>query len=207
MWLKSSKNEQKLVRETFLLYIKDEHQARTSSVHIIFTFLVIRLHHDGLKWFMFSYPWDPVARPWVGTSHARNFNLDLDDHQSCHHGPWPRVLDPKMGPRGLIATLTVWCGFGHTPTRQASRQALDFFLLVSTSGNFMLCTEREKKETKKCHTRFWKANRMRTMYVSGSETHVHNDYIIGHHQTLLKVNSRKVLYYNKMSETSTESNV
>jgi hypothetical protein len=40
-----------------------------------------------------------------------------------------------------------------------------------------------------CHTRFWNANRMRTMYVPGAETHVHNDYIIGHHHTLLKVNS------------------
>jgi hypothetical protein len=30
---------------------------------------------------------------------------------------------------------------------------------------------------------------MRTMYVPGSKTHVHNDYIIGHHHTLLKVNS------------------
>jgi hypothetical protein len=47
---------------------------------------------------------------------------------------------------------------------------------------------------------------MRTMYVPGSETHVHNDYIIGHHRTLLKVNSEKVIYYNKMSKTSTESN-
>jgi hypothetical protein len=46
---------------------------------------------------------------------------------------------------------------------------------------------------------------MRTMYVPGSETHVHNDYIIGHHHTLLKVNSRKVLYYIRMSKTSTES--
>jgi hypothetical protein len=34
---------------------------------------------------------------------------------------------------------------------------------------------------------------MRTMYVPGSETHVHSDYIIGHHHTLLKVNSGKVL--------------
>jgi hypothetical protein len=40
---------------------------------------------------------------------------------------------------------------------------------------------------------FWKVNRMRTMYVPGSETHVHNDYIIGHHHTLLKINSGKVL--------------
>jgi hypothetical protein len=56
-----------------------------------------------------------------------------------------------------------------------------------------------------CHTRFWKANRMRTMYVPGSETHVHNDYIIRHHHTLLKVNSGNVLYYIKMSKTSIES--
>jgi hypothetical protein len=28
-----------------------------------------------------------------------------------------------------------------------------------------------------CHTRFQKANRMRTMYVPGSEIHVHSDYI------------------------------
>jgi hypothetical protein len=40
-----------------------------------------------------------------------------------------------------------------------------------------------------CHIRFWKANRMRTMYVPGSETHIHSDYIIGHHHTLLKVDS------------------
>jgi hypothetical protein len=46
---------------------------------------------------------------------------------------------------------------------------------------------------------------MRTMYVSGSETHVHSDYIIGNHHTLLKVNSRKVLYYIKMSKNSIES--
>jgi hypothetical protein len=32
---------------------------------------------------------------------------------------------------------------------------------------------------------------MRTMYVSGSETHVHSDYIIGHHHTLLEINSEK----------------
>jgi hypothetical protein len=28
-----------------------------------------------------------------------------------------------------------------------------------------------------CHTRFWKVNRMETMYVPGSEIHVHGDYI------------------------------
>jgi hypothetical protein len=31
---------------------------------------------------------------------------------------------------------------------------------------------------------------MRTMYMPGSETHVHNDYIIGHHHNLLKINNR-----------------
>jgi hypothetical protein len=28
---------------------------------------------------------------------------------------------------------------------------------------------------------------MRTMYVLGSEIHAHNDYIVGHHHTLLKI--------------------
>jgi hypothetical protein len=46
---------------------------------------------------------------------------------------------------------------------------------------------------------------MRTMYVPGSETHVHIDYIIGHHHTMLEINSGKVLDYIKMSKTSTES--
>jgi hypothetical protein len=39
----------------------------------------------------------------------------------------------------------------------------------------------------------------------GSETHIHIDYIIGHRHTLLKVTSGKVLYYIKISKTSTES--
>jgi hypothetical protein len=30
-------------------------------------------------------------------------------------------------------------------------------------------------------------------------THVHSDYIIGHHHTMLEINSEKVLYYIKMS--------
>jgi hypothetical protein len=38
-----------------------------------------------------------------------------------------------------------------------------------------------------CQTLFWKVNRMRTMYMPGSEIHVHNDYIVGHHHTLLKI--------------------
>jgi hypothetical protein len=36
-------------------------------------------------------------------------------------------------------------------------------------------------------------------------THVHSDYIIGHHHTMLGLNSRKVLSYIKMFETSIES--
>jgi hypothetical protein len=35
------------------------------------------------------------------------------------------------------------------------------------------------------------------MYVPGLETHVHSDYIIGHHHIMLKVNSRKVLYLHQ----------
>jgi hypothetical protein len=46
---------------------------------------------------------------------------------------------------------------------------------------------------------------MRTMYMPGSETHVHSDYIIGHHYTVLEINSGKVLNYIKMSKTSIES--
>jgi hypothetical protein len=37
-------------------------------------------------------------------------------------------------------------------------------------------------------------------------THVHSDYIIGHHHTMLELNNAKVLNYIKMSETSIESN-
>jgi hypothetical protein len=36
-------------------------------------------------------------------------------------------------------------------------------------------------------------------------THVHSDYIIGHHHKMLELNSRNVLSYIKMSETSIES--
>jgi hypothetical protein len=36
-------------------------------------------------------------------------------------------------------------------------------------------------------------------------THVHIDYIIGHHHTMLELNSGKVLNYIKMFETPIES--
>jgi hypothetical protein len=42
-----------------------------------------------------------------------------------------------------------------------------------------------------CNTRFCKVNRMRTMYVPGSKTHIHINYIIGHHHTLLEINRGK----------------
>jgi hypothetical protein len=54
------------------------------------------------------------------------------------------------------------------------------------------------------HTRFWKAKRMRTMYVSRSETHIHRNYIVIHHHTLFKIIAEIVLYYIKISKTSTE---
>jgi hypothetical protein len=38
------------------------------------------------------------------------------------------------------------------------------------------------------------------------KTHVHSDYIIAHHHTMLKLNNEKVLNYIKMFETSIESN-
>jgi hypothetical protein len=41
------------------------------------------------------------------------------------------------------------------------------------------------------------------MYVPGSETHVHNDYIVGHHHTLLEIKAEIVHYYIKMYKTST----
>jgi hypothetical protein len=44
-----------------------------------------------------------------------------------------------------------------------------------------------------------------SLSVPGSETHVHNDYIIGHLHTMLEINSRKVLNYIKMSKISIES--
>jgi hypothetical protein len=46
---------------------------------------------------------------------------------------------------------------------------------------------------------------MRTLYMPGSETHVHINYIVGHHHTLLKIIAEMVLYYIKMSKPSTES--
>jgi hypothetical protein len=47
---------------------------------------------------------------------------------------------------------------------------------------------------------------MRTMYVSGSETHVHIDYIIRHYHKLLKINSENVFYHIKMFKTFTVIN-
>jgi hypothetical protein len=43
------------------------------------------------------------------------------------------------------------------------------------------------------------------MYMPGSETHVHNDYKVGHHHTLLKIIAEIILYYIKMSKTPIKS--
>jgi hypothetical protein len=44
-------------------------------------------------------------------------------------------------------------------------------IMSSSSCSFLYVLQQQ------CHTRFWKVNRMRTMYVPGSEIHVHIDYI------------------------------
>jgi hypothetical protein len=41
---------------------------------------------------------------------------------------------------------------------------------------------------------------MRNMYVPESETHVHSDYIIGHHHTLLKVNREKSILLHQNAQ-------
>jgi hypothetical protein len=79
--------------------------------------------------------------------------------------------------------------------------SLELRLFVSINAEMA----EDKRIEDPCHTRFWKVNRMRTMYVPTSETHVHSDYIIGHHHTMLAINSGKVLNYIKISKTSTES--
>jgi hypothetical protein len=63
--------------------------------------------------------------------------------------PRPRLVNSGVGPANGRP--------GQAPTDQV------FF-----SSQLCLCS---------CHTRFWKVNRMRTMYVPGSEIHVHSDYI------------------------------
>jgi hypothetical protein len=45
------------------------------------------------------------------------------------------------------------------------------------------------------------------MYVPGSETHIHSGYIVGHHDTLIKIIAEIVLYYIKMSKISTIINL
>jgi hypothetical protein len=42
---------------------------------------------------------------------------------------------------------------------------------------------------------------MLTMYVPGSETHVHIDYIVGHHHILLKINDgNSILLYQDVQD-------
>jgi hypothetical protein len=56
-----------------------------------------------------------------------------------------------------------------------------------------------------CHTRFLEGKPNANHVRARIKTHVHSDYIIGHHHTMLELNSGKVLGYIKMSETSIES--
>jgi hypothetical protein len=48
---------------------------------------------------------------------------------------------------------------------------------------------------------------MRTMYVLGLETHVHNDYIIGHHHTLIKVNRGSTLLHQDVQDIDRVYNI
>jgi hypothetical protein len=73
------------------------------------------------------------------------------------------------------------------------------------SPTLSLVTPKKGKKEASYHTRFWKANRMQTMYVPGSETHVHNDYIVGRHHTLLKINIGNSTLLHQDVQTSTES--
>jgi hypothetical protein len=53
---------------------------------------------------------------------------------------------------------------------------------------------------------FWRYWLSHPVLEGKPNAHVHSDYIIGHHHTMLELNNGKVLNYIKMSETSTESN-
>jgi hypothetical protein len=56
-----------------------------------------------------------------------------------------------------------------------------------------------------CHTRFLEGKPNANHVRARIRTHVHSDYIIGHHHTMLELNRGNVLSYIKMPETSTES--
>jgi hypothetical protein len=74
------------------------------------------------------------------------------------------------------ATLS-WLGRRRAP----SRRSIDRWprLVGVFSQLELICVVRGRSGGSRlvpgCHNQFWKANRMRTMYVPGSETHVHND--------------------------------
>jgi sigma54-dependent transcription regulator len=115
-------------------------------------------------------------------------------------GGWPgevrevlAVTSRGGSPAVMVGIGLSACAGGRARRRRVLQPAHGGIVQLNGTGSFY-------------HTRFWKANRMRTLYVSGSETHIHSDYIIGHHHTMLKINRGKVLYYIKMSKTSIESN-
>jgi hypothetical protein len=42
---------------------------------------------------------------------------------------------------------------------------------------------------------------MRTLYVLGSETHVHNDFIVGHHTLLKVIVKNSILLHHDVQDT------
>jgi hypothetical protein len=65
-------------------------------------------------------------------------------------------------------------------------------MVINDKEKETLYVDEPKGDKPTCRTWFWKANQIE-LCTPRSETHVHSDYVIGHHHTLLKVNSGKVL--------------
>jgi hypothetical protein len=136
----------------------------------------------------------PLAAPWDRPV-SSTFPTPRRGPTRAHSRTHTEIPDHVARPRNPAPFFSIARTRTHSPVP-----------FRASSLYLALCPRRSTSLDTRCHTRFWKANRMRTMYVPGSETHVHSDYIIGHHHTLVKVNSGRVLYYIKMSKTSTESN-
>jgi hypothetical protein len=91
----------------------------------------------------------------------------------------------RLGERGLPLyrlLRKVEC-FTWTPEAEEALENLKALLTNATilvppaAGEALLIYVAATTQVVSCHTRFQKANRMRTMYVPGSEIHVHSDYI------------------------------
>jgi hypothetical protein len=97
--------------------------------------------------------------------------------------------------------------FGETFAPMVRLEAIRILLAYACAHNIKLYQMDVKSAflNGKCHTRFLEGKPNANHVHARIRTHVHSDYIIGHHHTMLELNSRKVLYYIKMSKTSTES--